>query len=220
VTRCRAVVFDLDGTLVDSYGPIATSLNAARAAFGLAPVPESQVRREVGHGLETLVARHLGAGNVAEGVRVFRATYEDVFAAGTRPLPGVPEVPAELAARGIRLAVASNKPARFGRRIVAQVGLGEAIAVVLGPDCGVPTKPDPAMLRRAMRELGVVPDETIYVGDMPLDVVTAREAGVRNLLVPTGSASLQDLLATAGAVVVEDLAAVRKAVLEGDGRRR
>ncbi len=203
--RCRALVFDLDGTLVDSYGPIATSLNAARAAFGKEPVTLEQVRRDVGHGLENLVAQHLGADNVAEGVRVFRATYEQVFAAGTRALDGVPAVPLDLARRGFRLAVASNKPARFGARIVAQVGLGEAVPLVLGPDLDVPPKPEPTMLRRALRGLGVTADEAIYVGDMPLDVLTAREAGVRHVLVPTGSASLRELLATPGAFVMSDL---------------
>lgn len=210
---CRAVIFDLDGTLVDSYGPITLALNAARAAFGLQAVPEERVRRDVGHGLEQLLEDHLGAARVADGVRVFRATYEQVFAAGTTPLPGVPEIPRALALRGLRLAVASNKPARFGRRIVDQIGLAQEIPVVLGPDSGVPPKPAPPMLQLALRELGVAADEAVYVGDMPLDVETARQAGVRHLLVPTGSATLDELRATPGAHVVRDLAEVADRIL-------
>ncbi len=210
--ECRAIVFDLDVTLVDSYAPITASLNAARASFGLPPVTVEQVRREVGHGLESLVELHLGPERVDEGVRAFRAAYEHLFADGTRPLRGVPEVPLDLARRGFRLAVASNKPARFGRRIVEQVGLGDAIPVVLGPDSGVPTKPDPAMLHLALDRLGVAPADAIYVGDMPLDVESARRAGLRYLLVPTGSATLAELELTPCARIVADLFALARAV--------
>ncbi len=206
--RCRAIVFDLDGTLVDSYGPITASLNAARATRGLPPVDVAQVRREVGHGLESLVARHVGSEHVEHGVQAFREAYARLFASGTLPLPGVPEIPRRLHARGLRLAVASNKLARFGRPIVAQVGLADVIPVVLGPDCGVPTKPSPEMIHAALRELGVAPADALYVGDMPLDVESARCAGVRHFVVPTGSADRATLLATPGARVLDDLAAV------------
>ncbi len=205
MARYDAVIFDLDGTLVDSYQPITVSLNAARARFGLPPVSVDQVRREVGHGLEALVALHLGDERVAEGVRVFRETYGRVFRDGMHPIPGAVEAVRELARRGLRLAVCSNKPSRFGRPILESVGLGpDLVPVVLGPEDGVPTKPDPAMLRRAMELLRVTPGRTVYVGDMPLDVESARRAGVEHFLVPTGSASLEELVRTPGARIVPD----------------
>ncbi len=203
MARYRAVIFDLDGTLVDSYEPITVSLNAARAHFGLPPVSVDQVRREVGHGLEALVALHLGEERVAEGVRVFRETYARVFREGMRPIPGAVEAARELARRGLALAVCSNKPSRFGRPILDAVGLGpEVVPVVLGPEDGVPTKPEPPMLRRAMELLGVPPEDTVYVGDMPLDVESARRADSTHFLVPTGSATLEQLVATPGARIV------------------
>ncbi|MBP7149694.1 MAG: HAD family hydrolase [Acidobacteria bacterium] len=202
---CRAIIFDLDGTLIDSYGPIAASLNAARAAFGLPALDVEQVRRMVGHGLEKLIEQHLGAANIPEGVRIFRENYARLYRDGTRVLPGAREVVATLAQRGFALAVASNKPARFTREIVRHVGLDGEIRVVLGPDDETPPKPDPAILTRACAELGVTADETVYVGDMPLDVESAARAGLRHFLVPTGSASLEELRATPGAHVLGTL---------------
>ncbi len=208
----RAIVFDLDGTLCDSYAPITTSLNAARAAFGLEPVTLQQVKREVGRGLESLVEDHLGPDHVAAGVDVFRATYATVFLAGTKPLAGVPDVPQALAQRGIRLAVASNKPARFGRPIVDKLGLEQAVKVVLGPEPDIPPKPEPPMLLRACRELGVRPEDTLYVGDMPLDVESATRAGLAYALVATGSAERRDLEACSTAPVFADLRELQAAL--------
>lgn len=200
------MVFDLDGTLVDSYGPITESLNHARAHFGFAPLAEDVVRKMVGHGLEDLMRQNLGADRVEAGVALFRSRYEKVFLAGTRPLAGVPDVPLALAAQGWRLGVASNKPARFGQRIIEKVGLSGAITVVLGPDCGVPPKPAPPMLQLAMEKLGVNPEETVYVGDMPLDAETGRQAGVRKtILLPTGSAGPDELQKIPNVLIVNDL---------------
>lgn len=200
------MVFDLDGTLVDSYGPITESLNHARAHFGFPPLAEDVVRKMVGHGLEDLMRQNLGADRVETGVALFRSHYEKVFLAGTRPLPGVPDVPLALASQGWRLGVASNKPARFGQRIVEKVGLSGAIAVILGPDCGVPPKPAPPMLQLAMQKLGVAPEQTVYVGDMPLDAETGRLAGVRQtILLPTGSAGREELENIPNTLTVKDL---------------
>jgi 2-phosphoglycolate phosphatase len=205
VSLPRAIVFDLDGTLCDSYAPITTSLNAARAAFGLPPVTLQQVKREVGRGLESLVEDHLGADRVADGVAIFRATYATVFLEGTKPLDGVPDVLQRLARRGIELAVASNKPARFGRPIIERLGLAQAVRIVLGPEPEVPPKPEPQMLLRACRELGVTPQQALYVGDMPLDIESARRAGLAYALVATGSADREELEACSNAPVLADL---------------
>jgi phosphoglycolate phosphatase len=200
----RAAVFDLDGTLVDSYGPITASLNHARANWGLAPLPEEVVRTRVGHGLEALVAQEVGADRVAEGVRLFREKYAEIFAEQTRALPDALDTLRDLSDKGYSLSVASNKPARFSRVILDRLGMLRFLAHVAGPDTAGSTKPDPPMIRSCLEAMQSTASETLYVGDMVLDVESGRRAGLPVVLVAGGSASLDELRGT-GCPVVETL---------------
>ena len=199
--RVRGIVFDLDGTLVDSYGAIAESLNHAREVFGLEPLPEEVVRRHVGRGLEVLIAETVGADRVEAGVRLFRERYAAAYAAGTFVLPGVAETLRELRRRGFVMSVASNKPARFGRAILADLGLLDLFAVIQGPDLAGTTKPDPAMIGLCLEAMDVGPHEALYVGDMVLDAESGRRAGVPVVLVPGGSSDEQALRETGRTVL-------------------
>ena len=189
----RGIVFDLDGTLVDSYGPITTSLNHARKHFGMPAMAETDVRRRVGRGLEALIAELVGPGHVGDGVRLFRERYAEVYAEGTRILPRVHETLQALHAAGYRIGVASNKPARFSKPILDRLGLGPFVSCVMGPDVVASTKPDPAMILRCLELLGVHPEEAVYVGDMVLDVESAARADVSVLLVAGGSSKREEL---------------------------
>jgi len=197
----RGLVFDLDGTLVDSYQAIAASVNEARATFGLVPLLVDEVRRRVGRGLESLMEDMVGRERVEEGVAVFRRHYAGIFAASTSALPGALPTLRELRRRGYRLAVASNKPARFGEPILRGLGMRGFLDAVEGPDTAGSTKPHPAMIERCLREMGVQPSEAIYVGDMVLDVETGERAGIDVVLVAGGSSSLEDLRGTGRAVL-------------------
>ncbi|MCP3979872.1 MAG: HAD family hydrolase [bacterium] len=192
----RGIVFDLDGTLVDSYRAIADSLNHARAAFELPALDAAEVRRSVGHGLESLIADLVGPDRVEAGVRQFRERYADVFSELTVALPGADDALRALAAAGIRLSVASNKPARFTRLILDELGWLSMFDSVHGPDTVGTTKPDPRMIHRCAAEMGLSPDETLYVGDMVLDVDSAGRAEVPVILVEGGSSPAGDLRAT------------------------
>lgn len=200
----RGVIFDLDGTLVDSYEAIATSVNAARAAFNLEPLEAEEIRRRVGRGLEALMADVLGPGREDVGAQIFRERYAQVFAGSTRPLENARETLKALHERGYRLTVASNKLARFGKPILEQFGMARWIVSVEGPDTAGAVKPDPAMIRRCLRAMGVERQEALYVGDMLLDVETASRAGVGVVLVHGGSSNRAELLDT-GAPVLESL---------------
>lgn len=201
----RAAIFDLDGTLIDSYAAIHRSLNAVLEAFACPRISETQTRRMVGYGLEMLIEEAVGKENVAEGVRVFRAHYKDEGPARTTLLPGADDVTSALTARGVPLAIASNKPSYFSRQLIDALGIGERFRSVVGPDQSFPPKPDPAMVLAALDDLAARPEETLFVGDMTVDVDTARAAGVWIAVLPTGSATREELVASAPDYVFDRL---------------
>jgi phosphoglycolate phosphatase len=189
----RFIFFDQDGTLLDSYEAIAECLNAARLAFGFSSFSHEEVVRKVGHGLESLMAEALGPSKAEEGVRIFRERYRVVSLAKSRLLPGVEPTLAELARRGYRMGVLTNKPAYFSRRILAHLEVAAYFPVLYGPDLA-PAKPNPEMVDRGLRDLGCARDEAVLVGDMLVDWETARNAGIPFYAIATGSESRERLL--------------------------
>jgi phosphoglycolate phosphatase len=192
----RAVLFDFDGTLADSFPAITASTNHVRHKYGLPPLPEAEVRRYVGLGLDHLMRTLVPDVPPADAVAAYREHHATVMFTGTKLMPGVAETVRELARRGLKLAVCSNKRVEFTRRLVAALGLGEYLRIVLGPeDVANRPKPDPVMLGEALRRLGVAAADAVYVGDMAVDVQTARAAGVPVWLVPGGAAGQEDAAA-------------------------
>jgi phosphoglycolate phosphatase len=183
----RAVLFDFDGTLGDSYPAITASVNHVRAAHGLPPLDESEVRRHVGRGPEYLLEHTVPGGELATDWPLYRAHHPSVLESGTRLMPGAAEAVAALKARGLTLGVCSNKPRPFTRRLLDYLGLAGEIDLVLGPEDVARPKPAPDMLVTALTRLGLQPEQVLYVGDMTVDIQTARAAGVRVWVVPTGS---------------------------------
>jgi len=200
----RCVLFDLDGTLIDSYDAIAESLNTARKAFALPPFPREEVVRMVGHGLEDLMEQALGAENVAEGVRLFREHYREVSLPMTRLLPGVESTVRKLRKRGYTMAIITNKPAYFSRKILENLGVGDLFPVIYGPELA-PAKPNPEMVFRSLQDCRCSTDEAILVGDMTVDRDTARNAGLPFYAIPTGSESRESLLASGPDQMLERL---------------
>jgi phosphoglycolate phosphatase len=196
-TAFRAVLYDFDGTLIDSYPAITASVNHVRAGHGLPPLSEPEVRRHVGRGPAHLLGHTCPAGDVDANVAAYRAHHPSVFRGGTRLLPGAAEALRRLHRRGLPQGICSNKPVAFTRELVAFLGVADCLDVVLGPeDVGRP-KPAPDMLLAALARLRVAAAETLYVGDMVVDIETARAAGLAVWVVPTGSDE-RDVLARAG----------------------
>ncbi len=183
----RVVVFDLDGTLVNSSRDLVEAVNAAREAIGLAPLPHDRVVSYVGEGVQKLMERALGEGiapeTLARAMEFFLHYYGQHLLDHTVPYPGVPEALAALGGR--HLAVLTNKPLRFTRAILDGLGLAHHFERVYGGDSfpapgaaggGYLKKPDPTGLQTLLAEFGARPSETILVGDSAIDVETARRA--------------------------------------------
>jgi phosphoglycolate phosphatase len=181
----RLVVFDLDGTLVDSARDIAGAVNAALAALepGTAPLPLERVVGFVGDGARVLIERvlqHRGSALRPDRVLpLYLEAYRERLLDTTRLYPGVPEALAELAASARPLAVLTNKPGDLSRTILNGLGVGSRFARIWGAGDVPARKPDPAGLRALLAELGAAAEEAWLVGDSPTDVETARAAGVR-----------------------------------------
>lgn len=185
----KAVVFDLDGTLIDGYDAIHDALGFALSRLGLAVPDRERVREMVGHGLESLLEQAAGPERAAEGVRLFREFYPEVAVSGSRLLPGAADALERLATDGYALSLASNKPPRFSRMILEARGIASRFAAIVGPDQAHPPKPDPAMLQPLFAVMGARPSETACVGDMEVDVQFARAGGCLAVVLPTGSRS-------------------------------
>jgi phosphoglycolate phosphatase len=186
-TFIRAVLFDFDGTLIDSYPAITASVNHVRALHGLPPLTVAEVTRHVGRGPDYLLSHTVGRGDPAANLAAYRAHHPGVLREGTRLLPGAREALEGLHARGIRLAVCSNKPVAFTRQLVEYLGVSGLLDAVLGPEDVARNKPAPDMLLEALKRLGVAAAEALYVGDMTVDIEAARAAGLRVWVVATGS---------------------------------
>jgi phosphoglycolate phosphatase len=185
----RAVLFDFDGTLADSYDAIAASVNHVRAHHGLPPLSVAEVRVHVGRGPGYLLAHTVGVGDAKENEARYRQHHPTVMRQGTRLLPGAAEALHALKQSGLKLAVCSNKPRAYTKALLESLGIAPLFDAVLGPEDVKRPKPAPDMLLAALERLKVHADEALYVGDMTVDITTARGAGVRVWVVPTGSDS-------------------------------
>lgn len=174
------IVFDLDGTLVDSRRDIADTANAVLTSYGASPLDEERIGRMVGDGAAMLVARAFAEHELPvppDALERFVEQYRHRQLAHTRPYPGVREVLDALSQNG-HLAVLTNKPLRATRDILGGLDLARYFSdeAVIGGDGPFPRKPDPAGLQHIQTEAQVTPAETLFVGDSPIDWRTAKAA--------------------------------------------
>ena len=186
-----AVIFDLDGTLIDSAPDLAAAANALLAEHALPPFKPAEIAAMVGDGVAKLVERVLAARQasdvpLAAAVARFMAFYERHPATLTRIYPGVPEGLKCLSAGGLRLALCTNKAERATRLILERLDLARFFAAVVTGDSLAARKPDPAPLRLALTQLEIDPRAAVMVGDHVNDVLAADAAGVRAIFARYG----------------------------------
>lgn len=177
------LIFDLDGTLIDSKLDLVHSVNAARKLMDLPAISEELVSSYVGNGAPVLMRRALGPGasdaDVQRALEFFLAYYRDHMLDNTRLYPGVRESLDRLRDAGARLAVLTNKPVRFSQAIIDGLGVGPHFFRVYGGNSFEQKKPDPIGVNTLLEESGAPRERTIMVGDSGVDVRTARNAGIK-----------------------------------------
>ncbi|MEO8651708.1 MAG: phosphoglycolate phosphatase [Hyphomicrobiaceae bacterium] len=193
--RPKAIVFDLDGTLVDSAPEIATALNTAMAEIGQPPFPLTEVQTFIGGGATVAVKRALAARGASITDTAFDAmmasfykVYAEVSEAGNGLYPGVKETLSELRRRGLPLGVCTNKAEPIAAIALRALGIAPYFGAVIGARDDLPRKPAPDMLLAALVKLGARPAEALVVGDSRSDVGAARAAGCPVIAVSYGYA--------------------------------
>ena len=177
------LIFDLDGTLIDSKVDLVHSVNAARGLMKLPPISEELVSSYVGNGAPILMRRALGQeaseADVQRALEYFLGYYREHMLDNTRLYPGVKEALDRLQNAGSNMAVLTNKPVRFSRELVNGLGLGAHFFQVYGGNSFEQKKPDPVGVEALLRESGVARERSVMVGDSGVDIRTARNANIR-----------------------------------------
>lgn len=189
--RVRAVVFDLDGTLVDSLDDIAAAMNVVLRTFSFAEHPRDAYRAFVGEGVEALVRRALPTGSddepmVRRALGLMREAYEQHLDRQTRPYQGIPELLETLTDRGVLLAVLSNKVEELTQQVVERCFDASRFTFIRGARPDVPRKPDPTAALQLVEASGIPAAQWLFLGDTHIDLATARAAGMTSVGVTWG----------------------------------
>jgi len=195
----KAVLFDLDGTLIDSKRDIAASANSARQHYGFPPLPEDVIGTFVGLGIMVLLEKAIETKDpdrLTEAHGIFKEHYRIHCVDFTRPYPGTFELLETLRARHIKMAIVSNKPQEFTDLILKKLDLWDFFEVVMGPEATPNKKPHPEPLLTALKKMEAEISEAVMIGDSTVDIEAARSA---NMLVGvlTHGYGTRDILAAA-----------------------
>lgn len=203
--QCRGVIFDLDGTLLDTLVDIANAANDSLRQEGVPEHSLDRYRVMVGDGVRVLFQRAVPdefSGVRQECMENFERHYASRLSEHSKPYPGIPELLSELAIRGLWMGILSNKPHHFTQRCVEALLAGHRFASVIGQRPDVPRKPDPYSLLEMLRGMEAAPKEVLYVGDTDTDMKTAVAAGCPAVGVTWGFRTADELLRTGARYVI------------------
>ncbi|MEK1940065.1 MAG: N-acetylmuramic acid 6-phosphate phosphatase MupP [Pseudomonas sp.] len=206
--RLRAVLFDMDGTLLDSAPDFIAIAQAMRASRSLPPIADKAIRDHVSGGARAMVLRAFDVDPMSaefETLRLeFLERYQEHCAVLTKPFDGIPELLADIEHAKLIWGVVTNKPVRYAAPIMEQLGLAERSAILICPDHVTNSKPDPEPLLLACSRLGLDPASVLYVGDDLRDIESGRAAGTKTAAVTYGYIHPDDNPRHWGADVVVD----------------
>jgi len=189
----KLVIFDLDGTLVDAYAAIYRSFNYALKKTGLKPKPSLTIRRAVGWGDRQLLSPFVPEASLDKALALYRAHHQKALIRYSCLFPCVKSMLRRLKAKGYKLAVASNRPTKFSLMLIKHLKIKKYFDYVLCADTLKQGKPHPEILHRILKKFSLLPGQALYVGDMTLDAQAGRRAGVRAVIVTTGSSSVKEI---------------------------
>ncbi|HMP16708.1 MAG TPA: HAD hydrolase-like protein, partial [Gemmatales bacterium] len=170
MVRPKLILLDFDGTLADGFPGIAAAVNAVRQSRGHAPMELGAVKQFVGWGLDRLIRHAVPDADIEQDIVLYRQHYSSTMLTGTELLPGVAETLSLLHKQGFQLAVCSNKKRIYTEQLLVHLKIMPPIQKVFGPDDVPHHKPAPDMLLLAMKHFGVNSSETLYIGDMVVDI--------------------------------------------------
>ncbi|MCK4305058.1 MAG: HAD-IA family hydrolase [Candidatus Eisenbacteria sp.] len=209
------ILFDFDGTLVDTFDDIVQAVQRLRLRLNSEPLSSDEIRRHIGWGIRNLISQchpqldplrphdlpadgeslPVPSSELEHAVALFRKEYAAFLIVHTRPYPGIESLCRRLTREGHGLGIVSNKQERFTRQILARLGMVDPFAVVLGGDTLPTRKPDPEPLLHAARQLRIPRERCVMVGDSRLDIEAARAAGIHSCAVGWGLLPEEELLA-------------------------
>ncbi len=195
----KAVIFDLDGTLVNSLSDLAISTNYALTKFGFKPYPIDDYKYLIGDGMVKLIERAIPKEKINNEIfnavfECFMAYYRENFLQNTVAYEGINELLAELLDMGLKLAVVSNKADEMAKKVVLEIFGDNIFEITIGKRDGCPTKPNPASTLETIEKMGVKPEECVFVGDSGMDTLTAVNAGCYPLGVLWGFRTADELI--------------------------
>lgn len=204
---CATIIFDLDGTLIDSLADIADATNNALSAFGMPVHPVDAYRQFVGNGVQVLLERAMPADHRGPPpdrfIETFKHLYRRHLNVKTRPYAGIDDMLRRLADKGIKLAILSNKPDEFTKVCATRFFPGIAFSAVYGQRDGVPRKPDPRPALEIAAVAGESPERCVFVGDSAVDMATGRAAGMCCIGVSWGFREPGELVAAGADLIID-----------------
>ncbi|MAE53509.1 MAG: haloacid dehalogenase [Opitutae bacterium] len=192
--KIRAILFDLDGTLIDQFEAIHRAFSKTLITMGFPSPSFEKVKRAVGGASDTTMVKLIGPERATEAVSILRPIFEQEMFNGLHCLPGTLEGLQLLHGKGFKCAVLTNKYGPHARAACKHLGFDPFLAFTIGANDTKWKKPNTKLTQLAIRKLGFSPSETIYVGDSPYDFETAKNAGIRCHLIATGTHSKEELL--------------------------
>ncbi len=213
----KAVLFDMDGTLLDTLEDLCDSTNHALAQMGYPLRGIEEIRRFIGNGAEKQIRRAVpegtSEGKIMETLAAFRAYYQDHCQIKTKVYDGLLDVLSELKEKGVKMAVVSNKPDAAVKKLSREY-FGDRLDYAIGPSDGVRCKPYPDMAEEALKALSVEKKDAVFVGDSEVDVQTGLNAGLDVIAVSWGFRSREVVIEAGAKMIADDAGELEKFILE------